>query len=133
MWLSPPTLNPNSSPLLAQQIFLVVCTPLENFLATPLTLTGPSTLTNAFRSNQNNSEFPFVADRREKNISTNSRLRKTMIQFFSKIFCMVYVKAYQFNTYRKLSRVRSIVSRMVHYPAALLVINIDMSNIYSKQ
>ena len=41
--------------------------------------------------------------------------------FFQKSFALVNLKIYQFNTYKKLRRVRSIVSRMVHYPAALLV------------
>ena len=42
--------------------------------------------------------------------------------FFSQIsFALVYVKIYQFNTYKKFRRVTSIVSWMVHYPAAILM------------
>ena len=41
--------------------------------------------------------------------------------FSQKSFALVYMKKYKFNTYRKNGRVSSIVSRMVHYPAAILV------------
>ena len=42
--------------------------------------------------------------------------------FFSqKSFALKYVKNYKFNTYRKNRRVSLIVSRMVHYPGAILV------------
>ena len=42
--------------------------------------------------------------------------------FFSQnYFALVYVKIYKLNTYRKNRRVSSIVSGMVHYPAAILV------------
>ena len=43
--------------------------------------------------------------------------------FSQKSFALVYVKKYKFNTYRKNGRISSIVSWMVHYPAATLVIN----------
>ena len=53
---------------------------------------------------------------------TNSRVRKTIVQFFSiKTFALKYVKSYQFKTYRKNRRVSSIVSRIVHNPEAILV------------
>ena len=53
---------------------------------------------------------------------TNSRARKTTVQiaFFLKSFALVYLKIYKFNTYKKFRRGSSIVSRMVHYPAAIL-------------
>ena len=44
------------------------------------------------------------------------------IFFSQKSIALVYVRNYKFNTYRKTRRVSSIVSQMIHYPAALLVI-----------
>ena len=50
--------------------------------------------------------------------------------FFSqKYFALVYVKKYKFNTHRNNRRVSSIVSWMVHYPAAVLVIFLMPSHV----
>ena len=38
-----------------------------------------------------------------------------MVYFFQNSSALVYVKMYQFNTYKKFRRVSLIVSRMVHY------------------
>ena len=43
--------------------------------------------------------------------------------FFRKSFELLYVKKHQFNAYRKFRRVSSIVSRMVYYLAAILLIS----------
>ena len=83
------------------------------------TLAGSSILNNALRSNQNNCEFPPIADHQEKKyfILIQGYGRRWYI-FFSKNFCIIICKNYKFNTYRNNRRVSSIVTRMVHYPAA---------------
>ena len=50
--------------------------------------------------------------------------------FFSQnSFALLYVKEYKFNTYRKNRRVSSIISRMVHYPAATVVTFLMLSHV----
>ena len=65
------------------------------------TLTWSSTLTNALRGNQNNSESPPVADRQEKKIlfPTKSILRKTILQFFLENHLHRYLRNFTISTH----------------------------------
>ena len=95
------------------------------------TLTSSSILTNTLSIHQNKYESPPIADCQEEKIS--------LLQFqgygrrwyllSQKYFALLYVEKWKFNTYRKNGCVNSIVSRMVHYPAAIRVIFLKPSHI----
>ena len=105
------------------------------------TVTGSLTLINVLRGNQNKSEFSSqilifqqtfkscvgcpMADRQAKILfPSNSRVTKTMVHFFSSIFYIGKRK------HLPVRRVTSIMSWMVHYPSAILVI---IQNLHTKQ